>query len=726
MTEQPPLFPTDAPSEGNTLAGTVERIVYESADTRFLVGRLQREDSREKVTFVGSALNLAPGQRVRLVGAWSIHPKFGRQFEVKEVHLLEPETQEGIEQYLGSGLIHGIGPELARRLVAAFGRETLRVIEEEPERLTEVPGIGEKRAAQIREAFVKQREAHAAMVFLSEHGIGPTLAARIYKHFGAATLTVLRQHPYRLAEDIPGIGLRTADAIAQKLGLAPDVPERIVAGLIHTLHEAANEGHLFLEEDTLVTETAGLLDLPEEIVRNALPAFVTQGKIVSEQGRVYLPSLFAAETEAAYRLARLRTTEPPALAVDVERAIAWAEKRAGLAFSQGQRLALRRALTEKLLVITGGPGTGKTTVVKSILAIFERKGVPFLLASPTGRAAKHLESVTGHPAKTLHRLLEFSPVTQQFARNETHPLATDLVIVDEASMIDQPLLANFLAALRPTTRLIFIGDVDQLPSVGPGNVLFDLIAGNVIPVVRLDTVFRQAGQSGIVSNAHRINRGLFPIFNQTDFRFIAAADAEDALRHVLEWTTRILPEEMGADPLRDVQVLSPMHRGEAGVTRLNAALQAALNPKGESIPKRAFRVGDKVMQLRNNYELDVYNGDMGRITRVDAVLGEVEVAYDDRRVLYSFDELDNLGLAYAVTVHKSQGSEYPYVVLPLLREHYLMLQRNVLYTAVTRAKRQVVIIGDYRALGRAVRNNKITRRKTAFAERLRLALQPGN
>lgn len=697
--------------------GVLDRIVYESEETGFFVGRMRQ--GQEVITFVGNLMAVSEGETVRLRGRWVDDKKFGRQLRVESYETLVPGTLEGIEKYLGSGLIEGIGPVFAKRLVQAFGVETLRVIDEEPKRLRTVPGIGKKRAEQIRAAWASRKAIQSIMIFLQGHGISTSQAVKIYQYYGDAAVAVVRENPYRLAQDISGISFRGADKIAAQLGVAKDAPERLRAGLLHVLSDATGDGHVYLGEEELKTTAAELLEAPEEKLSQPLVELVARQEAMREGDRLYLPGMHATERGCADLLRRLVATPCEPVPIQIENAIRWVEKSQSIRLSEEQREAIRVGISSKVMVITGGPGTGKTTVINSLLAILGKKSVSYLLAAPTGRAAKRMENATGHDARTIHRLLEYSPKKGGFGRDENHPLDTDLVVIDETSMVDQPLMHSLLRAIPPFCRLVLVGDVDQLPSVGPGNVLFDIIASQVVPVVRLKTVFRQAAQSGIVSNAHLVNQGKYPMFNETDFFLVNRHEAAQALETVLELVTKRIPAKFGLDPVRDIQVLAPLRRGDAGVTRLNEALQAALNPHGAPVPRKNFRQGDKVMQLRNNYDLDVYNGDVGIITLVDEEAGELEVTFDDRVVLYGFNDLDDLALAYASTVHKSQGSEYPAVLLLFLPQHYMMLQRNVLYTAITRGKRLVVIVGDPKAVGMAVRNCKLAQRNTLLAARLR-------
>lgn len=678
-----------------TVEGTVERIVYENRTTNFLVGRLQTSPLVEAITFVGSLMAISPGETLRLRGRWIEDKRFGRQLRVESYETLVPSSVQGIEKYLGSGLIEGIGPAYAKRLVSAFGIETLRVIDEQPERLQSVQGIGKKRAQQIREAWEKQKSVQSIMVFLQGHGISSAQAARIFKRFGEGAVSVIRENPYLLAEEISGIGFQSADRIAARLGIAGDHFQRLQAGLEHLLHRAAGEGHVFLPAEELVEQTAELLKVPAEKLETPLLELTLQGKLVREREDIYLPYLHRAETGLVNVLKKLVATPLEPLEIHVENALRWAEKTRQIQLSGEQREAIAWAISSKVLIITGGPGTGKTTIINSLLGILEKKGLSFLLAAPTGRAAKRMETATGREAQTIHRLLEYSPKSSGFSRNEFNPLVTDLVVVDEASMIDVLLMYSLVRALPPFARLIIVGDVDQLPSVGPGSVLLDLISSGMLPVARLRTVFRQAAESGIVRSAHLVNEGRYPEFNQHDFFLIERQDPAQVVDTLVEVVSKRLPQSFQLDPMYDIQVLAPMRRGEAGVNHLNEVLQERMNAAGKHVPRRGLRLGDKVMQLRNNYELEVFNGDLGVISQLEEDAKELEVTFDDgRKVLYPLDEVDNLGLAYAATIHKSQGSEYPAVVIPFLPQHYMMLQRNVLYTGITRGRKIVVLIGE--------------------------------
>lgn len=702
------------------MEGVVARVVYENPENGYVVARMTVQGQPDLVTFVGSLLAVSPGETVRVTGRWVDDRRFGPQIRVTLCETILPSTVETIEAYLGSGLIPGIGPEYAKRLVQAFHEETLRVIDRQPERLRAVPGIGPKRARQIRDAWNERRSVHSVMLFLQGCGVTPSQAVKIFKEYGGRAAAVVRDNPYRLAEDITGIGFQSADRIARQIGIAADAPARVEAGLLHTLTAAGGEGHMFLDRARLTEDAARLLNVDASLLDGAVTRLVATQRMIVEGDACFVSLMHAAERGCADGFRRLLRTPCEPVPIQVDKALQWVEKLKGIELSPGQREAIRMGCETKVLVITGGPGTGKTTVLNSLLAVLEKKGLSFVLAAPTGRAAKRMEAATDRDARTLHRMLEYSPVSGKFQRDENNPLSTDMVVVDEASMIDAQLMNSLLAAIPSFARLLLVGDVDQLPSVGPGNVLFDVIACGLVPVVRLDTVFRQADGSGIIENAHRINRGEMPRFNETDFVLIERDDPAAALETIVEVVARRIPARFGLDPVRDIQVLAPMRRGEAGVEHINAALKAALNPGGAPVPRREFGVGDKVMQLRNNYDLDVFNGDTGVITLVDTDAGELQVAFDDQRqVIYPFDETDNLTLAYCATVHKSQGSEYPAVVLSFLPQHYMMLQRNVLYTAITRGKRLVVIVGSRKALAMALRNSRISHRNTRLAERLR-------
>jgi len=717
-----------------TLQGTVERITYVNEETQYVVARLDVPGSRDLATIVGNLPSLTPGETLRLQGAWTHHKKYGDQFKVERCETVTPATLNGIQRYLGSGLIKGIGPILAKRLVEAFGLDTLRIIEEEPDHLLEVEGIGPVRLQRIRAAWAEQKEIREVMLFLQGHGVSSAYAVRIFKVYGQAAIATVKANPYRLAQDIYGIGFQTADRIAQKLGVPSDSPFRARAGIVHILQAMSDEGHVYAREADLLQEAETALEIPRTLLSEAIPDLLKEDQLAVEDlpagGRaVYLKPLYVAEEQVARRLIDILRAPRLPIQIDTEKALAWVEGITRLQLASQQREAVRMVLTHKVLVITGGPGTGKTTILRCIIRILEKKGLRIHLASPTGRAAKRMAEAAGRDAMTIHRLLEWSPAHAGFQRNAHRPLETDLVVVDEASMIDVVLMNSLLRAIPLMATVVLVGDADQLPSVGPGTVLRDILESGRVPAVRLTEIFRQAEQSCIVLNAHRVNRGEFPDLSRpprgqaTDFHFLSEEDQGRLQQLIVDLVSRRLPTRYSFDPVEDIQVLTPMHRGAVGAVQLNAALQAALNPARPGVTEvmrggRVFRAGDRVMQVRNNYDKGVYNGDIGRIAGIDLAEQEAIVLVDGRSVMYDFSELDELRLAYAATVHKSQGSEYPAVILPLHTTHYLMLQRNLLYTAITRAKRMLVLAGTTKALAIAVKNDLTLRRCTRLADRL--------
>ncbi len=730
----PPRVPVDAREGPDTavLEGVLERIVYANEETAWSVVRVETAERREPVTAVGNLLGIQPGESLRLHGRWTTDRKYGEQFRVESYVTVQPATLVGIEKYLGSGLVSGIGRVMAGRLVHRFGLDTLDVIENHPERLTEVEGIGPVRSARIRDAWTEQRGIKEVMLFLQSHAVSTAHAIRIYKEYGERAIAVVRENPYRLAIEVFGIGFKTADQIARSLGIDPGSPRRAEAGVLHLLGEFSDDGHVFVFHDRLLDAAEKMLAVDRGAIERAVESLALAGHVVIESpaadpGRiVYLKSLHTAETGVAFLLARLLSVPVRSITIDIERAIAWFESGRGIELAPLQREAVRRAVTDKVLVITGGPGTGKTTLVNAIIRILERKGRRILLAAPTGRAAKRMYETTGHDAKTIHRLLEFSPKHLSFERDQNRPLEADLVIVDEVSMVDIVLAYSLLKAVPPACQLLLVGDVDQLPSVGPGCVLGDVIRSRSVGVVRLSRIFRQAERSRIVVNAHRVNHGEMPLIEDaasgTDFFFVERDEPEEVLAAMKSLLTDRIPRRFGLDPVDDVQILAPMHRGLLGAANLNAEIQQLLNPAGESITRgaRTFRAGDKVLQIRNDYDRDVYNGDIGRIARVDPIERDVRVRFEDRTVSYDYADLDELVLAYACSIHKAQGSEFACVVIPIHTQHYMMLQRNLLYTGITRGKRLAVLVGSRRALAIAVKNNRLQERHTRLAERLRL------
>ena len=718
-----------APPGRELLSGVVERVTFHSEETGFAVLRVKVKGRREPVTVVGYAASAAPGEEIQASGSWTVDPRHGPQFRATHLTAVAPTTIEGIESYLGSGAVRGVGPELARRLVAAFGAAVLEVVETGPDRLRTVQGIGPVRAARIAASWAEQRAVREIMLFLHAHGVGTSRAVRIHRTYGSDAIAVVKGDPYRLARDVRGIGFKTADAIASRLGFGKTAAPRVRAGISHALAEAMDDGHCGLPREELVTLAAGLLEVPAPLVTEALALEVASGSVVEAEARgrlsVFLAGLFRSERRLAEKLLALARGRPPWSAFDAETALAGAEERLGVTLAPLQREAVRLALASKVLVLTGGPGVGKTTLVSAVLRVLLARGVRPVLCAPTGRAAKRLTESTGLLAKTIHRLLEVDPGTGLFRRGEGNPLDGDLFVVDETSMIDVPLARALLDALPTRAAMLLVGDADQLPSVGPGDVLRDVLESKAVPAVRLTHIFRQAAESRIVVAAHRVNAGLMPELTApegSDFYFVEEGDPEAVVRLVVRLVKERIPLRFGLDPVRDVQVLCPMNRGGLGARALNAALQAALNPPGPVKVERlgsTFSPGDKVMQVENDYGRDVYNGDLGIVTAVDLAEAELRVSFDGRDVSYGLDDLDSLVLAYAATVHKAQGSEYPAVVLPLTMQHYPMLRRNLLYTALTRGRRLVVVVGEKRALALAVRRDDSGRRTTKLADWLR-------
>jgi exodeoxyribonuclease V alpha subunit len=708
------------------LAGLVERVTFHNDENGFCVLRVKARGQRDLITVLGHAAMISAGEFVQASGSWINDRTHGVQFRTSFLKATAPTTIEGIEKYLGSGMIRGIGPIYAKKLVRAFSDAVFDVIEQDPSRLREVTGIGPKRAERIVGGWAEQIVILEIMLFLHSNGVGTSRAVRIYKTYGADAVQLISENPYRLARDIRGIGFRTADQIAAKLGIEKTALIRVRAGIAYALTEAMDEGHCGLPAEELISLTQTLLEVPAELVETALGLELGEGAVIADdlEGRrcVFLAGLYRAEREIAEKLKALAIGRPPWPAIDADKAIPWVEQRTKLALADSQREAVRVALVSKVLVITGGPGVGKTTLVKSLLKILSAKAVTIALCAPTGRAAKRLSESTGIEAKTIHRLLETDPRAGSFRRNKEAPLDCDLLVVDETSMVDVPLMRAVLRALPTRAALLLVGDVDQLPSVGPGQVLADIIASGAVPVVRLTEIFRQAAESRIVTNAHRINQGQMPDLAPVeggDFYFVDAADAEKGVRKLLAIVQKRIPKRFGFDPVRDVQVLCPMNRGGLGARSLNIELQNALNPPGEVRIERfgwTFCPGDKVMQTENDYDKEVYNGDLGVVSRIDMEEGELTADFEGREVSYGFAELDELVLAYATTIHKSQGSEYPAVVIPLTTQHYPMLQRNLVYTGVTRGKRLVVLVGQRKALAIAVKGARARRRWSKLRE----------
>lgn len=711
------------------ISGTIERVTFHNPETGFVVLRLAVKGQRGLVTVVGQTARATAGEFLEATGAWHEDPEHGRQFRADSLCATAPHTIEGIEKYLGSGLIKGIGPHYARRIVEVFGPRTLDVIDESPTFLKEIKGIGPRRIQQIRDSWRQQKAVRAIMLFLQSHGIGGARAVRIYKTYGDQALALVKANPYRLASDIWGFGFKTADDLARRLGIDAQSPFRAQAALRYILNETTREGHCGYPEEGVLRRAAELTGIRLEVLQRALQELCSQTDIIREIGPdgdswLYLRPLYHSEAGVAEKLHALQTGTHPLAGLAVDEAVALVEQPMGLTLACAQREAIRQAATQKVLVVTGGPGVGKTTIVRGILEIFRTRHLRCELAAPTGRAAKRLGEATGQPARTLHRLLEFDMSGPK--RLADHPLDLDLLIVDETSMVDVVLMYQLLRALPPHACLVLVGDVDQLPSVGPGMVLADIIAAGTVPVVRLTEIFRQARESGIVRAAHQVHEGELPESGPPeqlgDFYFIDVENPTTILDRIVSLVRDRIPARFGLDAVQDVQVLTPMNRSELGVRNLNTHLQAILNPPtaGPRVERFgwSFRVGDKVLQTANDYQKEVFNGDIGRIRAIDPETQELTVDFEGRLVPYDFDELDELALAYAMTVHKSQGSEYPAVVIPLHTQHFLMLQRNLLYTGLTRGRQLVVLVGSRKALTLAVERHETARRYTALCERL--------
>lgn len=701
-----------------SIKGCIDLITYFNQESGYMIARLVPEGKRERITVVGSVAALKEGETIEVEGDWVSHPKYGRQFKIESYRQVHPSTLEGIQKYLGSGLIKGIGPVSARRIVAHFGAQTLEIIDADPYRLLEVDKLGKSRVDLIARAWKDQRRIKDVMVFLQSHGITTGYAVKIFKQYGQEAIQRVRENPYRLERDIVGIGFRIADRIARNMGLAADAPERIQAGMRYLLNRASEEGHVFLPVEVLMQQCKDILGVNAELFPPALETLRADDGISKEDLRYYLPPLYYAEVGLASSLKRLLRT-PAAVKLDSPRHTGTGE---GLQLSPSQWEAIDLAARKKVIVLTGGPGTGKTTITREILALFESKGLEVALCSPTGRAAKRLAEATSRAAKTIHRLLEFIPAERAFRKNYDNRLEVDALIVDEASMIDVALMHSLLQAIPDTAHLVIVGDIDQLPSVGPGNVLRDIIASGTVPVVRLTEIFRQARESQIVLNAHRVNRGEPPPTSNreaSDFFFLEEEDPARSAELIEDLCARRLPAR-GHDPMRDIQVITPMYRGETGAVNLNLRLQQRLNPHGQSYNHGdvELRVGDKVMQVKNNYDKGIFNGDTGIIAGLDMDEQQMRIKFDSS-LSYDFAELDELTLAYAISTHRAQGSEFPVVVMPLTTQHYVMLQRNLLYTAFTRAKEMIVVVGTQKALNLAVENDAVALRYTTLMQRLR-------
>ena len=718
------------------LQGQIERITYTNEENGYTIAKVKIYGQRDLVTVVGNLMAPMAGEILKMRGEWANHPKYGEQFKLVEYRSMVPASVYGIRKYLGSGLIQGIGPIMAKRIVDKFGKETLEVIENKIEKLAEVDGIGKKRIGMIKRAWEDQKEIREVMIFLQTHGVSSGYATKIFKQYANRSIEVVRQNPYRLATDIVGIGFVTADKIAEKLGFSKDSELRVEAGILYVLNQLSDDGHVYYPYEPLISKCEEILGVGREVIAKAFSTILVDKRIVIEDlnqeidefrennKAVYLARFHLSETSIATRLKTLIHAPKSIRRIDSDKALAWVQDQLAITLATKQIEAIRSAIENKVMVVTGGPGTGKTTIINAIIKIFSQLKVKTMLAAPTGRAAKRMSEATTHEAKTIHRMLEYSFQKGGFQKNEERPLDCDLLIVDEASMIDTILTHHLLKAIPPQATFILVGDVDQLPSVGAGNVLRDIISSGAVPVVELNEIFRQAKESLIIVNAHNINRGVVPSFGPSgakdDFYFIEQEDPEQVLKIILELTKERIPKRFRLDPIDEIQVLTPMHKGTVGAGNLNMELQRVLNPGEGGVVRgnRNFRVNDKVMQIKNNYDKEVFNGDIGRITRIDLETQEVIIAFDGKEIPYDFPDLDEIVPAYAVSVHKSQGSEYPAVVIPLLTQHYMLLQRNLIYTAVTRGKKLVVVVGTKKALAIAVGNDKTEKRYTYLRYRL--------
>ena len=715
------------------LCGQIDRITFTDEESGFTIARVLVSGRHEPVTVVGTLMAPTPGEILDMTGEWSNHPRFGRQFKVSQYQTSVPATVSGIRKYLGSGMIRGLGPVMAGRIVDKFGIRTLDVIDSQVHRLSEVEGIGKKRIAMISKAWEGQSEIRSVMLFLHSHGVSTGYASKVFRQYGNQSINVVKQNPYRLATDIVGIGFLTADQIAGKLGFDQNSSLRVEAGILYVLDQLSNEGHVYFPSKPLVSKCCDILGVDREPVIQGLGRLAADQKLVIEDIRetpdafqanhkaVYLARFHICETGIARQLKALVRGSKSIRDIDSAKAIAWVQRQLSLTLAENQSKAVAWAVANKVMVITGGPGTGKTTIINAVLKIFTRLKADISLAAPTGRAAKRMSEATGLEAKTIHRLLEYSLQKGGFQRNEDKPLECDVLVIDEASMIDTILMYHLLKGVSSFATVILVGDINQLPAVGAGNVLADIIASSVVPVVTLDKIFRQAQSSQIVVNAHRINQGRnLPVHAgpandfDNDFYFIEQEDPEKVLDIILELAKNRIPRRFGFDPVDDIQILAPMHRGIVGAGNLNRQLQAALNPGegGVTHGERTFRVNDKVMQIRNNYDKDVFNGDIGRVAAIAWESREITAHIDGREIVYDFGELDEIVPAYAVSVHKSQGSEYPVVIIPIVTQHYILLQRNLIYTAITRGKKMVVIVGSRKAMAIGINNNKTRRRFT--------------
>ena len=716
------------------LEGSLERITYSNAENHYTIAKLKTSKTNNIVTIVGTMAAVNPGQNLKIKGAWETHPRYGQQFKIMSYEVVLPATIDGIRKYLKSGIIKGIGPSMANRMVSCFGAKTLEIIEKNPERLLEVKGIGKAKAALICNAWKDHHVARSLMQFLQSMGVQTSYCAKILREYGTDAINVISKDPFRMTTDIPGIGFYFADTVAQKLGTEKDQPRRVRACIIHIMQEVTNQGDVFVYQDQIVERCKNLFHIKPGVTLNEIDTLFAAGELVIENAPdgtdskiVYLKEIHQAETGIANRLRALLSVPVTPPGIDAERISREVQKKLAITLSSEQLNALEEILSHRAVIITGGPGTGKTTLIRSITAVFSALGKNVLLAAPTGRAARRLSEVTRSKAKTIHKALGFNFKEGLFQKNQDNPLDADAMIIDEASMVDTFLMYHLIKALPMASVLILVGDIFQLPSVGPGNVLSDMIKSTLIPIFYLKKIFRQAHESPIIMNAHKVRQGESPVLKSLDdsdslseFYFLEQNDQKKVVSTIVELCTKTIPERFNFDPAYDIQVLTPMHKGVIGTTNLNQVLQKVLNPNPVMIETMGstFKTGDKIMHLKNNYQKEVFNGDIGIISSIDRKEKDLSVDYYGRIVNYDFDEMDEISLAYAISVHKSQGSEYPAVILPIMTQHFVLLQRNLLYTAITRGKNLVILVGTKKALNIALRNNKPTKRLSGLAFRL--------
>ena len=706
------------------IQGTIKRLVFHNEENGFMIARIERKQSgNREATVVGKMAAVSVGESYRFKGSWHLDQRYGWQFKFEDYQVVLPTTLEGVRRYLGSGLIKGVGPSTADRIVDHFGKKTLEIIEKHPEKLSEVEGIAKKRIDLIQDSWEKQKEIKRVMIFLQSYHITTGYAVKIFKQYGKKAIERLKENPYCLVDDIFGIGFKTADRIARNLGIKDNSSARIKAGIKYVLNESAGQGHCFVKRHDMIRMTVALLEVEENRVEQAMTTLKQMKEIMIQHDQVWLPIYYYAEEEVSQKLIDLIRSPQQLAQINVAQIIKDLENKYHIQFASEQKKAMNEVLLHRVLILTGGPGTGKTTTTIGLMELFEELNLKIVLAAPTGRAAKKLSEATGQSAKTIHRLLAYNPQKRGFTKNEHNPIRADVVILDEVSMIDILLMQHLLKAITPDTFLVMIGDIDQLPSVGAGNILRDIIDSEVIPVIRLNRIFRQEESSLITVNAHRINQGQYPILKrkrEQDFYFMREDDPENAAQKVIDLCAHRIPRRYHISPVKDVQVLTPMYKGAIGASQLNRSMRDALNPGGQGVRygQQYFKLNDKVMQIRNNYDKEVFNGDIGNIREIDRENQIVKIDFYQRIVNYDFSELNELVLAYAITVHKSQGSEYPIVIIPLMTQHFLLLQRNLLYTAITRAKKLVVIVGSYKALWIALKNDKTIQRNTFLKQRL--------